>query len=242
MNISYVGLILGVVAAYLLGSIPFGLLVGRAKGIDIRAHGSGNIGATNVGRLLGMRYFWLTFGLDFLKGFVPVLLTAIIGRHEGAGNWPPLIIAASAIAGHLYPIYLKFKGGKGVATTFGAVLGIWPIFTFAGLVAVAVFLLVFFLSRIISLSSIVAAVVFPPAVLFAGRLAPHSWLWLPRQEWRVFWPLPVAAVLFSVLIIIKHRSNISRLLSGTEKKLAYPAPKPFEKPPTDNPTSGSGSH
>ncbi len=238
MNISYVGLILGVVAAYLLGSIPFGLLVGRAKGIDIRAHGSGNIGATNVGRLLGMRYFWLTFGLDFLKGFVPVLLTAIIGHHEGAGNWPPLIIAASAIAGHLYPIYLKFKGGKGVATTFGAVLGIWPVFTFAGLAAVAVFLLVFFLSRIISLSSIIAALVFPPAVLFAGRLAPHSWLWLPRQEWRVFWPLPAAAVLFSLLIIIKHRSNISRLLSGTEKKLVYPAPKPFEKPPTDHNASG----
>lgn len=228
----------GAVAAYLIGSIPFGLLVGRAKGIDIRAHGSGNIGATNVGRLLGLRYFWLTFGLDFMKGFLPVVLTTIIGRHDSAGYWPPLVIAAAAIAGHLYPVYLKFKGGKGVATTFGAVLGIWPIFTFAVLAAVSVFTVVFFLSRIISLSSLCAAVVFPPAVIFAGRWAPHSWHWLPRQPWGVFWPLPAASAVFSLMIIFKHRSNISRLLAGTEKKLSYPAAKPFEKSSGDQKASG----
>jgi len=227
-----VSLALGAIAAYLLGSIPFGLLVGKARGIDIRTKGSGNIGATNVGRLLGLRYFWLVFGLDFIKGFIPVLVTTLIGTHFGCDYWPPLIVAAAAIVGHVFPVYLKFKGGKGVATTFGAVLGIWPIFTFSVLVAFAVFVLVFAASRIISLSSLSGAVVLPPAVLFAGRYAPHAWSYLPRQPWSNLWPLLLASGLFSAMIIIKHRSNISRLLAGTEKRLAYPAPKSFDKPPS----------
>lgn len=227
-------MILVAVGAYLLGSIPFGLLVGKAKGIDIRTQGSGNIGATNVGRLLGMRYFWLTFGLDFAKGFAPVLLTSLAGAHWGASNWPPLIAASGAILGHVFPVYLKFKGGKGVATTFGAALGIWPVSTFGVAVAFIVFILVFLVSRIISLSSLAGAVVFPLAVLFAGRYAPHAWYWLPPQPWMELWPLLAASAAFSLLIIIKHRGNISRLLAGTEKKLAGPAPKPTEKATADD--------
>ncbi len=233
--IAGLGLLAGATAAYLLGSIPFGLLVGKARGIDIRTQGSGNIGATNVGRLLGMRYFWLTFGLDFVKGFAPVLITTLLAAHGDDGNWPPLIIAAAAIVGHMFPVYLKFKGGKGVATTFGAALGIWPVSTFGVTAAFIVFLLVFSVSRIISLSSLAGATVFPPAVLFAGRYAPHSWSWLPRESWADFWPLLAASTAFSVMIIIKHRSNISRLLAGTEKKLAYPAPRPFDKSSADQP-------
>ena len=233
--IAGLGLFMGATAAYLLGSIPFGLLVGKAKGIDIRTQGSGNIGATNVGRLLGIRYFWLTFGLDFIKGFAPVLIATLLAAQNGDGNWPPLIIAAAAIVGHMFPVYLKFKGGKGVATTFGAALGIWPAFTFGVAAAFIVFILVFFISRIISLSSLAGALVFPPAVLFAGRYAPHSWSWLPRQPWANFWPLLAASTAFSVMIIIKHRGNIARLLAGTEKKLAYPAPRPFDKSRADQP-------
>lgn len=233
--IAVLGLSMGATAAYLLGSIPFGLLVGKAKGIDIRTQGSGNIGATNVGRLLGMRYFWMTFGLDFAKGFAPVLIATLLATRNGAGNWPPLIIAAAAIVGHMFPVYLKFKGGKGVATTFGAALGIWPVFTFGIVAAFSIFMLVFFISRIISLSSLAGAVVFPLAVLFAGRDAPHSWFWLPRQSWADFWPLLAASTAFAVMIIIKHRGNISRLLAGTEKKIAYPAPRPFDKSPADHP-------
>ncbi len=226
----------GVLAAYLVGSIPFGLLVGRAKGIDVRTSGSGNIGATNVGRLLGLRFFWITFLLDFLKGFIPVILATLLTHHLHGDNWPPLLIAAAAIIGHVFPVYLKFHGGKGVATTLGAVLGIWPIFTIAALAATAAFVIVFFAYRIISLSSITAAIIFPFMVIFLGRYAPHRWLIFASHSWRNLAPLVGASVLFSAMIIIKHRSNIVRLLAGTEKKLAYPAPKPL----SENKTPGPG--
>ena len=208
-----------VAVAYLVGSIPFGLLLGLARGVDIRRHGSGNIGATNAGRVLGMRFFWIAFFLDFLKGFLPVLLSDLLIQRGAGPIWIPLAALLAAVAGHLFPIYLKFRGGKGVATGFGAVLGIWPIYTIAALGAVVIFLLVFALRRIISLSSLAAVAGFAVLVPLAGRLlpplagAPHP------LSWSGLMPLMIISWVFSFMVIWKHRSNIRRLLAGTEPRL-----------------------
>ena len=144
-------------AGYLIGAIPFGYLVYRwATGIDIRTVGSGNIGATNVGRLLGFRYFVLVFVLDVLKGFVPVLGVPLALRSLGLS--PPadlrFFVALAAILGHNFPVYLGFKGGKGVATSLGALLALEPLSCAAAAVG---FFVVFFLTRYVSLSSIAGA-------------------------------------------------------------------------------------
>jgi len=136
--------VLGPLAGYLLGSIPFGWIIGKANGVDIRTVGSKNIGATNLARTLGIRFFWYALILDAAKGFLPVLVIDLYALHHPPElQWTPLLTAAAAILGHLFPLYLGFKGGKGVATSFGAILGIWPIFTLTGLGCLVVFLLVF---------------------------------------------------------------------------------------------------
>ena len=117
------------VAAYFLGSIPFAFIIGKAHGVDIRTVGSKNIGATNLGRALGMWFFWQAFFLDGAKGFVPVLATALLIRrldphYDVLPNWGPLITGGACLIGHLFPIWLKFKGGKGVATGFGGGTGV----------------------------------------------------------------------------------------------------------------------
>jgi glycerol-3-phosphate acyltransferase PlsY len=207
------------VVAYLIGSIPFGLLLGLARGVDIRTRGSGNIGATNAGRVLGMRYFWYTFILDFAKGFLPVLAVDLIARHWHGPVWMALVTAAAAIGGHVFPCYLRFKGGKGVATTFGVVLGIWPVFTLSGLVAAVVFLFVFLACRMISLSSLTAAVVFMVLIPILGHdFGPVLGILYP-QPWNQLMPLIITGWLMGLLIIIKHRSNIRRLLNGTEPRM-----------------------
>lgn len=204
--------------AYLAGSIPFGLVVGRLKGIDPRSAGSGNIGATNVGRLLGVRYFWLVFLLDLLKGLAPTLLAAwVLHRRPGAEDdwriaalW--LAVAAAAILGHMFSIFLKFKGGKGVATSAGVVLGVYPYYTLVGAICIAVFTAVFLVWRYISLASIAGAVTFPLIYLAIG------W-W---RGWPIFGaqlPLLIAACLLAALIVFKHRGNIVRLWAGTENRL-----------------------
>ena len=208
-----------VIAAYLIGAIPFGLLLGRMRGVDIRTQGSGNIGATNAGRVLGMRYFWYAFTLDFLKGFVPVLAVDLIVRHWRGPVWLPLITAAAAICGHIFPCYLRFKGGKGVATTFGVVMGVWPILTLSGIGAALVFLLVFMAYRIISLSSLVGVVVFMILIPLIGHdIGPMDGVLYP-QPWDKLWPLIMTGWLIGLLIIIKHRGNIRRLISGTEPRV-----------------------
>lgn len=208
-----------ILAAYMLGSIPFGLLLGLSRGVDIRRHGSGNIGATNAGRVLGMKFFWYAFLADFLKGFFPVLLSDLLARQWHAPVWIPLAAAAAAVLGHLYPIYLRFKGGKGVATTFGALLGVWPLFTVSVLLSAGVFLTVFLMRRIISLSSICGAA----ALMILVPVLGHWWAIFPGimrvQSWHTLMPLIVTAWLFGILVIVKHRGNIQRLLAGTEPQL-----------------------
>lgn len=205
--------------AYFIGAIPFGLLVGKLKGIDVRTAGSGNIGATNVGRLLGGRYFALVFTLDLLKGLVPMLVAAYLLRHVPDQDKPYLVwmlVGAAAILGHLYPVYLKFKGGKGVATSAGVMLGLWPFYTLPGALALGVFLLVFIITRTVSIGSIIAAVAFAPIYVLVGRF------WM---GWPVFGkqlPLLVFAIVLAVLIVWKHRSNIRRLLAGEEHSFGKP--------------------
>jgi len=200
--------------AYALGSVPFGLIVGLAKGVDPRKAGSGNIGATNVGRLLGGRFFALVFTLDLLKGFFPMLAGADIlhGDAHGAGDyflW--LLVGFATVMGHNYSVFLKFNGGKGVATSCGVALGLFPYFTYPALLAAATFILAFRLSRYVSLSSIVAAISYP--LFYIGFGLHYDWGVFGKQL-----PLLIFAALISAMIVYKHRSNLSRLLAGTENK------------------------
>ena len=209
--------------AYLMGAIPFGLLVGLAKGIDPRKAGSGNIGATNLGRLLGGQYFALVFTLDMLKGMLPMLAASFVLRGESRALattdyllW--LGVGLAAILGHMFSVFLKFKGGKGVATSAGVMLGLWPYFTGPGLVAIGAFVLIVFATRYISLGSMGGAILFPVAYVVIGR-------W---RGWDVFGaqlPLLIFGVLVAILIVYKHRSNIARLMAGTENKLGKKRPE-----------------
>lgn len=193
------------VVAYLFGSIPFGyLLVRIVRKEDIREKGSGNIGATNVIRSGGKGLGAVTFLLDALKGYCAVLVCGIVVARSGlAPNTQQNAVALAAlcaILGHIYTVWLRFKGGKGVATAFGVFIALAP---WAALAALGLFVLVFAFSRYVSLGSILAAVAFP---LFA-LLMPHPL----RTPW-------ATAVLFIVPLIVigKHHQNIGRLLSGTE--------------------------
>jgi glycerol-3-phosphate acyltransferase PlsY len=201
--------------AYLLGSIPFGLLVGRAKGIDVRTAGSGNIGATNVGRLLGNKFFFIVFFLDLLKSLVPMLIASVLVTRMAQRDWVVytlwLGVGFAAVIGHMFSVFLRFKGGKGVATSAGLMLGLFPYYTLPGAIAIAIFIVVFFIWRYISLGSITAAGAFPVLFVLFG-------LW---SGWPIFGdqlPLLIFAVIIALLIVLKHRSNISRLLAGTENR------------------------
>jgi glycerol-3-phosphate acyltransferase PlsY len=214
---------------YLLGSVPFAWVIGKAHGVDIRTVGSRNIGATNLGRTLGKKYFWQAFLLDAAKGFFPVLAASLIERHWNAMSpaerpfwqplpmWAPLLTAVACVLGHLFPIWLKFKGGKGVATGFGAVLGFWPLYTIAGLLAGALFVLMLLAYRYISLASMTSSVGFVVFVAMLGSY-PNRWVetYLPFPQ---LLPLLVVASLFALLIVVRHRANITRLIHGTEPKV-----------------------
>lgn len=217
MSSAQMSLLYLVPAAYVLGSVPFGLFVGWSRGIDVRTAGSGNIGATNVGRLLGGKFFALVFLLDLCKGLLPMLAGGWIVRP--AGDHSPLtyvlwlLVGFAAIAGHMFSFFLRFKGGKGVATSAGVVLGLFPYFTLPGLVALAVWAALFSQTRIVSLASIVAAGLFPAAYLgFAIGLG-----WSPFAAQL---PLLLFALLIGGLIVFRHRSNISRLRAGTEHRFS----------------------
>lgn len=181
--------------SYLAGSIPFGLIIGLLfKGIDIRLHGSGNIGATNVLRTLGYPCGLTVMLLDAAKGTVPTMLAMHFGGAEAA-----LLAGFAALLGHNRSIWLGFKGGKGVATSLGVLLGMAP--TVAGM-ALAVWLIVLLSTRYVSMASIVAAVAVPPLMWATGR------------------PLPVCifGLISAVWVLIRHRDNIRRLLSGSENR------------------------
>jgi glycerol-3-phosphate acyltransferase PlsY len=211
MMTKYLVVALGVsLVGYLFGSLPTGHLVGRFLGVDISKHGSGNIGATNVLRVLGRRWGYLVFFIDTLKGFLAVraafylVQIAKIGveRIELVG----ILAAVTCILGHTFPIWLRFRGGKGVATSAGALLGLMP----AAIVAIFfVWLIIFQLTRYVSLASIGAAVALPVVV---GIL-------ILRKS-----VTDAALLYFSVLIagvvIWRHRSNLKRLLNGTERRFS----------------------
>jgi glycerol-3-phosphate acyltransferase PlsY len=206
--------------AYLLGSIPFGLIVARTRGIDPRTAGSKNIGATNVGRLLGGKFFAIVFTLDLLKGLIPTLaagwvLLTFQGRPQAYraqdyALW--LLVGFAAIFGHMFSVFLKFKGGKGVATSTGVLLGLFPYYTLPGLVSILIFLILFKLTRYVSVASMAGAASFAFAYLGIG-LAMH-WPVLGAQ-----WPLLAFAILMAALIIYKHRGNLARLRAGTENRI-----------------------
>jgi glycerol-3-phosphate acyltransferase PlsY len=208
-----------IATAYLAGSIPFGLLVGWSRGIDVRKLGSGNIGASNVGRLLGKKFFWLVMLLDVLKSLLPMLAGWFITR--GTTPTPPmyvlwLMVGFSAILGHMFSLFLKFKGGKGVATSTGVMLGLWPYYTLPAVITISVFILLFLATRYISVGSIGAAVAFP--ISYVALALMNRWDPLGGQ-----WPLLAFAVAISALVILKHRSNIARLRAGTENRMVQKA-------------------
>ncbi len=185
------------VLAYALGSIPFGLLIGKARGIDIRQYGSGNIGTSNVARTLGKKAAIATLLGDGLKGLIPVLLARLV---VGVDMWWLTATAIAAIAGHNWPVWLKFKGGKGVTTTYGAFLGV------AWLPALATILTWVAVIKITKKSSIAALTSAPAAPLFA---------FLSGSSGAVM----AFAGIACALIYIRHLPNIQRLLSGTELRL-----------------------
>lgn len=202
-------------AAYLLGSVPFGLLVGWVRGIDVRKGGSGNIGATNVGRLLGRRYFFVVFILDLFKSLIPMVAGGVLSRHVSRDQTTYVLWLAAGLAavfGHMHSIFLGFKGGKGVATSAGVMIGLWPFYTLPSLIAISIFLITLYAARYMSVASMAGAVTFPFAYL-AIALG-NRWDPLGRQL-----PLLLAALLIPVFIIHKHRANIARLRAGTESKI-----------------------
>lgn len=184
-----------IAAAYLIGSIPTGLLLGKAYGIDVRKEGSGNIGATNLYRTVGRKVGIITLIGDCLKGLLPVLLVKFSALPPEFAAW----VGLGAFCGHVFSVFLKFKGGKGVATALGVFLALAPL---AVAIAIALFAGLMFLWRYVSLGSISAAAVMPLAVYFLGGSR----------------TLTIVTVIISLIIIVRHRENIGRLLSGTESK------------------------
>jgi glycerol-3-phosphate acyltransferase PlsY len=182
--------------AYVIGSIPFGLLISKAKGVDIRKQGSGNIGATNVLRCLGKPLGITCFVLDALKGFLPAALFPMIGKVDPTFG---ILFGTAAILGHNFPIFLNFKGGKGVATSAGVLLGVAPLAVVIGLLT---WVIVFKTSGYVSLGSIIAAL----AVIATGWTAGYGSV------------IATALTLLGALTIYRHRENIKRLAAGTENK------------------------
>ncbi len=202
--------LIGGAAAYLLGSVPFGFLIAKTRGLDIRKLGSGNIGATNVFRSVSKPLGILTFALDFLKGFcgvqlIPALAAALAGVSCGNDMYLPVFCGALTVAGHNWSCFLGFKGGKGVATSAGLLLGLSP----AGVgIAFAAWLVLFLATRYVSVASIGAAAVLAVAVWPLHLKAQGLWF-------------PAVLTLLALLAIWKHRSNIARLRAGTESRIQF---------------------
>lgn len=221
-----------VVFAFLAGSIPNGYLIARARGVDIRKVGSGNIGATNVWRTLGKRAGLLCFLLDFLKGLAPSVVaglvingrieTALHGAYSETGAmalW--LGVALAAVLGHMFTPWLGFKGGKGVACGFGALLGIYPVFTLGAVVAIVVWAIAVKATRMVGISSVIAAVALAGVVLIshlASAGLTDAMGVIPGYRRATAVEAAFAAGL-CVLIVYKHRGNIARTLAGTERKV-----------------------
>lgn len=194
------------IVSYLIGSIPSGYLVARTQGVDIRKHGSKNIGATNVLRVMGKKWGYLVFLCDSFKGFLAVKLGLLIAAHSLSSPVLGGVIAAiSCILGHNYTFWLGFKGGKGIATSGGVVLALFPIPVIC--CVALVWIMVFYLGKYVSLASIAAAVALPLAVFLTVAKTGAD-----------FWTLFGFSVLIAAMAIWRHRSNIVRLMNGTESR------------------------
>ena len=196
-----------VLVGYLIGSVPAGYVAGCIAGIDIRKVGSCNIGATNVVRVLGKRYGYAVFLLDFFKGFGAVKLSMLLAMRSPPDLSSPelfgIIAAVSSIVGHSYPPWLKFKGGKGVATSAGALLALTAV---GGLIWFGIWIVIFWLTSYVSVASITAALLLPVVILVI------SWR---NQSAKVIFYFSVCA---AAVVIWRHRSNLSRLMHGTEPR------------------------
>lgn len=216
--------------AYIVGSIPFGLLIGFARGVDIREHGSRNIGATNTGRVLGRPFGILCFVLDALKGAVPVATAGLVMGAWGAAPaelgalrlslW--LLVACASFIGHVAPIWLRFRGGKGVATGFGALLAMWPILTFPALLAILAWALVLAACRMMSLASIAGALSVPLSLALMAALSPAG----AASGLRATGPALAVTAALAVLVIWRHRGNLARIRLGTEPRIGRPRSAP----------------
>ena len=196
------------ITSYLLGSIPAGYLAGRIARVDIRTMGSGNIGSTNVTRILGKPYGYPVFVIDFLKGLIAVLLSTFIARQlQLSGTLLELVGIIAAIAcvvGHIFPIWLRFKGGKGVATSAGALFGLMPL---AALVGALIWFVAFKLTRYVSVASITAAIALPIVIFIVlSRREAHGGM------------LFYFSICLAALVVLRHRSNLVRLVNGTEPR------------------------
>ena len=201
-----------IIAAYFVGAIPFGLLVARFFGVrDIRQLGSGNIGATNVQRTLGMQAAIWVYILDIGKGAGAVLTAAVLTQTAVSKDLFLVLVGLAAIVGHIFPVYLRFRGGKGVATASGVLLVLLPLET---LIAGVVFLLMVYLTRYVSVASIAAALSLPATVTVEQAF-------LNQEVSRVYWLL---TVVIGVLVPVTHRHNIRRLLAGTENRVTLRRP------------------
>lgn len=190
--------LLPAILSYLVGSIPFSFLTAKYfGGIDIRNYGSGNTGATNVFRTLGKKSGAVAFSGDFLKGFISVILIKVFIGMDVA-----VICAVFAVIGHCYPIFLGFKGGKGVATTAGTIFALYPLI---GFILFTTGILIIIISRIVSLASILAALMFPIISLLFNT-----------HEYFIIY-----SIALSLLVIYRHKSNISRLIAGRESKISF---------------------
>jgi acyl phosphate:glycerol-3-phosphate acyltransferase len=193
--------------SYFLGSVPSGYLAGRIAGIDIRTRGSGNIGATNVTRELGRLYGYPVFLADFGKGLASVAIAKLVGHQFSLTSWEePLQIVAAifCVVGNTFPVWLRFKGGKGVATSAGALFGLSPL---AVLIALIVWVVTFEITRYVSLASVVAAAALPLTIFIIAQLKPANGSLL-------FY----FSICLAVIIVLRHRSNLLRLIRGTEQR------------------------
>ncbi len=229
--------------AFLAGSIPFGYLIGKVNSIDIRTLGSGNIGATNLGRALGKRFFYACFFLDLTKGMMPTLLaghfmgtlgTMRVGTAD-AFWW--LAVMVAAVLGHMFTPWLGFKGGKGVATALGAMIGILPAMALPASGALVVYLVVLALWRYVSLASSVAAASLPlwtwmvfaqyQTLMTRQASTRTDWEDLPTEQIELIksdipnygMPFFIVSLILAILVIYKHRSNLGRIMAGKEPQI-----------------------
>lgn len=189
--------VIAIAAGYLLGSIPFGYLIGRWRGVDLRSVGSGNTGAANAFRNLGRRWGLAVAGLDIAKG----VAGALIGSALTDDSWP-IAAGAAVMVGAIFPVWLRFRGGKGVAAGGGVLIGLFPI---ASAILVPVWIAIVLLTRITSLAAILASIAFVPLAWLLGYP----------------WPYLLLAAAMAALVIYRHRANIARLRDGTEAKLEF---------------------